>query len=173
MTFDDVIDWMTMVADEMKGTNFLNATGFVGYSDFNWEGLMDEEMQEFVMEHGERDNNNAWLFVEQMRIITLKKWEDHAIEEGDVSNSDDDIELEDLNVTLDDEDRREAEEVEELEQQNSTDVSDDEKSAMEAEDDATAQASSETLSKTQDSTAEAKAQDASAESAETPGRGLP
>ena len=85
VNFDNIRDWMTMVSDEMKNTNFLNSTGFAGYSDFNWEGLLDEEMQEFVMHYGEGDNNNAYMFVEQMRVITLKKMEDAEV--GDEESS--------------------------------------------------------------------------------------
>ena len=75
---------------------------------------MDEEMQEMVMYYGNGDNNSAYMFVEQMRSITLKKMEDTEIEDEDS-----DIEIEDLDVTLNEEDREHAGEQEEEENQHS------------------------------------------------------
>ena len=134
---------------------------------------MDEEMQEFVMEYGDNDNNGAHVFVEQMRILTLKEMED-----ADIEYEDSDIEIEDLDVTLNDEEREHAGDQEEEENRRSEEnaggdqgMADD--AATQEGNDANSKASNDSSSKTQYNTAMAEAKNAGKESEETPGQALP
>ena len=55
----------------------MNAMGFLDYEEVNnFEGLADEEFQEFIMHYGEDDNTKALLFVREMKNETLKRMEE-------------------------------------------------------------------------------------------------
>jgi len=70
----DIEDWMDLIADEMRKTNFINWTGFENEEVQNDFGdLMDDEMQDFVMHYGGGDNNLAYQFVLSMQQETLRK----------------------------------------------------------------------------------------------------
>ena len=86
----DIEDWMELIADEMRKTNFINWTGFENEEVKNDFGdLMDDEMQDFVMNCGGGDNNLAYQFVLSMQRETLSKIGDLLeAEEGDSEGSD-------------------------------------------------------------------------------------
>ena len=108
------------------------------------------------------NNDDAYLFVENLRNMTLKIMEDEG--EESLENSDDGIELEEMNVTLDDDDRTEEEKrqryVAKTAQQQGGDGENNE-------------APNESACKTQETTATAEARDAGTEAEETPGLALP
>ena len=77
----DIKDVVDMLEDEMSKTNFLNSSGFVEDEvRNNFEGLIDETCQDFIMFHGENDNHKALQFVRQMRNETIKRLEDFELE---------------------------------------------------------------------------------------------
>ena len=138
---------------------------------------MDEDMQEFIMYYGEEDNKNACLFVEQMRVVTLKKMEDAAVD-GEESSKGSGVDMDDLSVTLTEEDRRrngnngEEESLHSLENtRGGLDKAED--AATQEEDDANDQASNVSSGKTQDNTAMAEAKNAGKKAEEAPGQALP
>ena len=62
--------------------SFLNAIGFLDEEETNnFEGLADEEFQEFIMHYGKDDNRKALLFVRAMRNETLKSVEDEMVKD--------------------------------------------------------------------------------------------
>ena len=115
------------------------------------------------MYYGEGDNNSAYLFVEQMRIITLKKMEDTEVEDDNSSNFSG-VDMDDLDVTLTEEDRT-------LENTRGG-LGEADGAATLEEDDANSKASNDSSGKTQDNTAMAEAKNAGKEAEETPGQAL-
>ena len=60
----DVLETAELLEAEMAKTEFLNTTGFLETEEKNnFDGLADELLQNFIMEHGEGDNKKALLFV--------------------------------------------------------------------------------------------------------------
>ena len=79
---EDYLNVATMLEDEMSKTSFLNAMGFLDYEEVNnFEGLADEEFQDFIMHYGEDDNKKALLFVWAMKNETLKRMEKDVVSE--------------------------------------------------------------------------------------------
>ena len=77
----DIKDVVDMLEDEISKTNFLNSSGFVEEEvRNNFEGLVDETCQDFIMFHGENDNHKALQFVRQMRNETFKRLEEFELE---------------------------------------------------------------------------------------------
>ena len=159
--YEYVKDWMRMVSDEMKSTNFVNSVGFVSHQEFDWDDMMDKEMQDWIMYWSGDNNDDAYLFVEHLRNMTLKFMEDEG--EESLENSDDGIELEEMNVMLDDGDRIK----EEKRQRDAAKTS-----QQQEEDGENHEAPNESACKTQETTATAEARDAGTEAEETPGLAL-
>jgi len=138
--------------------------------------MMDKEMQEFVMYYGEGDNNSAYMFVEQMRIITLKKMDDTEIED-EKSSKNSGVEMEDLDITLSKEDNKREGDNKDEDNQHSLEntrggLDEAADAATHEEDDANNEASNDLSGKTQDDVAMAEAKNAGKESEESPGQAL-
>ena len=73
---ENVITWMDMVETEMSKTEFLQLTGFGPDEENDFTGILDAEMQEFIMYYGEGDNSKALDFVIAMKKAVLKRMED-------------------------------------------------------------------------------------------------
>ena len=80
---ENVIMWMDIVETEMSKTEFLNLSGFVTDEKNDFTGILDDEMQKFIMYFGEGDNSKALDFVIEMKKAVLKKISDieSALEE--------------------------------------------------------------------------------------------
>jgi len=77
---ENVITWMEMVETEMSKTEFLNMSGFVTDEENDFTGILDDEMQKFIMYFGDGDNSRALDFVIDMKRAVLKKMADIEME---------------------------------------------------------------------------------------------